>query len=404
MEFDPYAEQNTEDPYPAYAWMRANDPVHYNETLDVWFLAKYEDVLAALKDPASFSSARYLFLNQNPDDIVRNMQSVDPPRHDGLRQMARDAFTSRRVAVLEPYMRKLVRELVGRFEGREQVDLSNELCWPYPATVIFEMLGVPEADRAPFHGWAHDMAEHGNVGVGLEATRAVSRYFEALVAERIERPREDLISALIAATSDDGRKMTAEEVSAACYLVMTAGHETTTHLLGNALAILAQRPALWTQLRERPELIPSAVEEFLRFISPAQGLSRTTTRDVELRDKTIPEGSAVHMLFSSANRDEDIFERADEIDFERSPNHHLAFGFGVHFCLGSKLARLEARIALEELVTLLPDFELACERVPRTRSPLIRGLAALPVRLLRHASAGARGVVQGVQGEQGVVQ
>jgi len=381
FEFDPYAEQNTEDPYPGYRWMRTNDPVHHNETLDVWFLSKYEDVLAALKDPASFSSARYLFLDQNPDDIVRNMQSVDPPRHDGLREMARDAFTSRRVLALEPYMRELIRSLVGRFEGREEVDLSNELCWPYPATVIFEMLGVPETDRAPFGGWAHDMAEHGNVGIGLEATQAVSQYFEGLVAERIAKPGDDLISALIAAKDDDGRKMRPEEVSAACYLIMTAGHETTTHLLGNAFAILADRPELWTRLRERPELIPSAVEEFLRFVSPAQGLSRTATRDIELRGKTIPEGAAVHILFSSANRDEDIFERADEIDLERHPNRHLAFGFGVHFCLGAKLARLEARVAFEELVTLLPHFELACERVPRTRSPLIRGLAALPVRI-----------------------
>jgi len=386
MEFDPYAEENTIDPYPAYAWMRKNDPVHHNEKLDVWFLTKYEDVLAALKDPGTFSSARYLFLNQNPDDIVRNMQSVDPPRHDGLRQMARDAFTSRRVAALEPFMRGIVRELAGRFEGREEVDLSNELCWPYPATVIFEMLGVPEADRAPFHGWAHDMAEHGNVGIGLEATRAVSRYFDELVAERIARPREDLISALIAARSEDGQKMTPEQLSGACYLVMTAGHETTTHLLGNALAILAERPELWAWLRERPERIPVAVEEFLRVVSPAQGLSRTATRDVELRGKTIPEGSAVHILFSSANRDEEVFERADELDLDRSPNRHLAFGFGVHFCLGAKLARLEARVALEELLALLPAFELACDRVPRTRSPLIRGLAALPVRLLRNAA------------------
>jgi cytochrome P450 len=230
------------------------------------------------------------------------------------------------------------------------------------------------------------MAEHGNVGVGLEATRAASRYFDGLVADRISRPGHDLVSALLAARSDDGRKMSPEEVSAACYLIMTAGHETTTHLLGNALAILAERPELWARLRERRELIPSAVEEFLRFVSPAQGLSRTTTRDVELRGKRIPEGSAVHVLFASANRDEDVFERADEIDLERNPNRHLAFGFGVHFCLGSKLARLEARVALEELVGLLPAFELSSERVPRTRSPLIRGLAALPVRLLRPAA------------------
>ncbi|MBW2496982.1 MAG: cytochrome P450 [Deltaproteobacteria bacterium] len=386
MQFDPYAEENTEDPYPAYAWLRANDPVHHNADLGVWFLTKYDDVLSALKDHERFSSARYLFLNQNPDDIVRNMQSVDPPRHDGLRQMARDAFSSHRVAALEPFMRELVRELVGRFDGREEVDLSNELCWPYPATVIFEMLGVPESDRAPFHGWAHAMAEHGNVGIGLEATRSVSRYFDELVAEKIARPADDLISALIAAESEDGQRMTPDEVSAACYLVMTAGHETTTHLLGNGLALLAERPALWARLREHPERIPVAVEELLRFVSPAQGLSRTATCDIPLRDKTIPEGSAVHILFSSANRDEKIFDRADELDLDRSPNRHLAFGFGVHFCLGAKLARLEARVALEELTRLLPDFELACDRVPRTRSPLIRGLAALPVRLLRNAA------------------
>jgi cytochrome P450 len=386
MQFDPYAEENTIDPYPAYAWLREHDPVHHNPDLDVWFLTRYADVHAALQDPGTFSSSRYLFLNQNPDDIVRNMQSMDPPRHDSYRQMLRDAFTSKRVAALEPMMRTLLRRLMDGFEGREEVDLSNELCWPYPATVIFEMLGVPEADRAPFHGWAHDMAEHGNVGIGLEATRSVSSYFDALVAERIERPQDDLISAMITARAEDGTRMTPEEVSAACYLVMTAGHETTTHLLGNALALLAERPRLWSWLRERPERIPVAVEEFLRFVSPAQGLSRTTTRDARVGDETIPEGSAVHILFASANRDEAVFERADELDLARQPNRHLAFGFGVHFCLGAKLARLEAKVAFEELLAGLPAFELACDRVPRTRSPLIRGLAALPVRLLRDAA------------------
>jgi len=382
MEFDPYAQEHTEDPYPGYAWMRANDPVHHNATLDVWFLTKYDDVLSALKDPGTFSSERYLFLDQNPDDIVRNMQTIDPPRHDALREMARDAFSSRRVAALESFMRELVRSLFARFEGRAEVDLSNELCWPYPATVIFEMLGVPEADRAPFHGWAHAMAEHGNVGPGLEATQAAAAYFEGLVAERVARPGHDLVSAMLSARSEDGQSMAPAEVASACYLVMTAGHETTTHLLGNALAILARRPDLWARLRAEPGLIPRAVEEFLRVVSPAQGLSRTTTRDVVIRGRRIPEGSAVHILFASANRDEEVFERPEEVDFDRSPNRHLAFGFGVHFCLGAKLARLEARVALEELVGAMPDFELACERVPRARSPLIRGLSGLPVRLL----------------------
>jgi len=398
MDFDPYDPATVADPYPVHAWLRANDPVHYCEKIGVWFLTRYEEVHAALMDPGTFSSARYLYLDQDPDDIVRTMQSLDPPTHDRLRALARDAFSRRRVAALEPFMRGLVRDLLAGFEGREEIDLSGELCWPYPATVIFEMLGVPEADRAPFQSWAHDLADHANQGQGLEATRAIYAYFEALVAERTARPQGDLVSALIAAETETGEQMSPEELVSACYLIMVAGHETTTHLLGNTLAILAERPDLRRALAAKPGLasknglastpglVETAVEEFLRFVSPAQGITRTTMREVEIGGRTIPKGAPVHLALASANRDEGVFARPDELDLARSPNRHLALGFGIHFCLGAKLARLETRVALEEILAAMPDFELACESPPRTRSPLIRGLAALPVRVSRNAA------------------
>jgi hypothetical protein len=391
LAYDPYDPAIAEDPHPTYRRLRDEAPVYWIERLGFFALSRYADVLAALRDPATFSSAHGLFLDQDPEAFLPNMQSTDPPRHDGLRKLALDAFTTRRVAALEARMRGIVRELLDGFAGRGACDLASELAWPFPATVICELLGVPSADRERFRGWSYDLATGARRGDGsnLAAASAVCDYFGELLAERRRVPRDDLVSALVAARLE-GQALGEEDLRGFCFLLVVAGHETTTNLLGNGFLLLAERPELRKELAADPSLIPGAVEEFLRYESPVQGLSRTVVREVELHGAKLRPGDKVHLLFAAANRDERAFERPDALEIRREPNPHLAFGHGVHFCLGAKLARLEAQVALEELLRRIPDFELACERVERLPSPMLRGVERLPVAFPPSPSAGAR--------------
>ena len=380
--FDPYDPEVLEDPYPHFARFRAADPVHYNAEMDFWFAFRHADVLSALREPQVFSSERWLFLDQNPDLFAPNMQLTDPPRHDGLRRLALDTFTRSRVRKLEPRVREIARDLVDTFRERGEADFSEELAWPFPATVICELLGVPREDQALFGDWSHALAqgiEPGKSG-GAAAIRSIHGYFDGLVKKRRDNPQDDLISDMIGARLPDGEALSHQDLVGFCFLILVAGHETTTHLLGNSLALLAERPDLRKRLSTDPSVYPTATEELLRWVTPAQGLSRTTTRPVVLGGKELPEGARVHLLFASANRDPEIFDAPDEVDLDRNPNPHLAFGYGVHFCLGAKLARLEIQVALEELLGAIPNFELTVDRVPRLAQPLIRSLERVPMR------------------------
>ena len=378
--YDPYDPAIAEDPYPTYRRLRDEAPLHRIERLGIWVLSRYADVLAALRDPGTFSSAHGIFLDQNPDLFLKDMLQTDPPRHDRMRKLVLEALTTRRVAALAPRLREIVRQLLDGLVERGACDFAAEFAWPFPAIVICELLGIPDADRERFRRWSYDLATgpRRQDGSSPAAVAAIYAYFGDLLEERRRRPGRDLVSALLAARLD-GEALGEADLRAFCFLLVVAGHETTTNLLGNTFLQLALRPDLRKELAAQPALIPDAVEEFLRWDSPTQGLSRTLVRDVELHGAKLRPGEKVHLLFAAGNRDERAFERPDELDIRRAPNPHLSFGHGIHFCLGAKLARLEMQVALEEVLGRIPDFELACDHVERLPSPLLRGVERLPL-------------------------
>ena len=380
LRYDPYDAEIAEDPYPTYRRLRDEAPLYRIERLGIWVLSRHADVLAALRDPATFSSAHGLFLDQNPEVFLKDMLQTDPPRHDRMRKLVLEAFTTRRVAALEPRLRAIVRELLDPIAERGSCDFAAEFAWPFPATVICELLGIPEGDQERFRRWSYDLATgpRRQDGSSPAAVAAIYAYFGELLEERRRRPGSDLVSALLAARLD-GEALGEQDLRAFCFLLVVAGHETTTNLLGNTFVQLALRPELRRRLAADFALVPDAVEEFLRWDAPTQGLSRTLVREVELHGRKLGPGEKVHLLFAAGNRDERAFERPDELDIHRSPNPHLSFGHGIHFCLGAKLARLEMQVALEEVLARIPDFELGCAHVERLPSPLLRGVESLPL-------------------------
>jgi cytochrome P450 len=396
LRYDPYDPATIDDPYPVYRRLRDEAPLYRIERLGIFVLSRHADVRAALLDPATFSSAHGLFLDQDPGAFLKDVQQSDPPRHDRLRKLVLEAFTTRRVAALEPRLRAIVRRLLDPLVAQGGGDFTAELAWPFPATVICELLGVPHGDRERFRRWSYDLAtgSRRRDGSNLTAVGAIYAYFGELLAERRRRPANDLVSALLAARLD-GEALGEKDLRAFCFLLVVAGHETTTNLLGNAFVQLALRPELRRRLAGDFSRIPDAIEEFLRFDGPVQGLTRTVVRDAELHGVTLHPGEKVHLLFAAANRDERAFERPDELDVERSPNPHLSFGQGIHFCLGAKLARLEMQVALEEVLGRVPEFSLACDRVERLPSPLLRGVERLPLAFGRPAAARAAGGAAG---------
>ena len=387
MDFNPYDHALHADPYPTYRVLRDEHPAYWNDRLRFWTLSRYDDVLAALRDPGTFSSAGGITIDARGREFKPMMITMDPPRHTRLRNLVAKAFTPRRVADLEPRIRAIAAELLDAFATRGTADLVEELAWPLPATVISELLGVPPGDRASFRAWSGDLVrgahtpELGAAQLGEAAMRGAMelyRYFGELLAERRAAPRDDLTSALLAAEVD-GRALTEDELLGFCFLLLIAGHETTANLLGNALLALGRRPELRAALVRDPALLPTAVGEFLRWDAPVQGLARTVTRDVELHGHGLRTGEKVLLLFGSANRDERRFPEPDRLVLDRHPNPHLAFGHGTHACLGALLAETEARVGLGMLLARLPDYEVVEAGVERLHSGPIRGLARLPV-------------------------
>lgn len=373
MRFDPLLPENLADPYPAYRALRDDEPVHFSQKYRTFVLSRHDDVRGALADPQTYCSSRGVLLGTNPENFMPMVQATDPPEHSPLRALIGQAFQRRKVEPLEQSLRDLATELVDSFAQRGECDFTAEFAWPFPANVICEVMGVPVEDRELFRGWSHGLAT-GNIA----AAGRIYGYFEELIEKRRASPADDLVSALIAARVD-GKALSETQLHGTCFQLVAAGHETTTHLLSNAIVLLALRPELRERLAAEPALLPSALEEILRFEPPVQGLSRTLTRDVELHGRPLPAGAKVHLLFASANRDERAFEAPDVLDPGRQPNPHLSFGFGVHFCAGAHLARLEVRVALEELVARLPDLALRDDTVHRLPSTMLRGVETLPI-------------------------
>ena len=387
LRYDPFDPVIQDDPYPVYRLLRDDAPVFWAPASNTWVLSRHEDVTGALLDHQHFSSVNGVF--PTPPDVpflesfLPMMIMMDPPRHDALRSLVSKAFTPRRIAALEAGIEALAVSLTEELVShRGRADFIGDLAGVLPAMVIADLLGVPREDRQQFRQWSSTLIQsnpaRGEVAEGLATAAAVYGYFADFLAERRRAPRDDLMSALVAAEID-GQRLSDEELLGFCLLLLIAGHETTTNLLGNAAVVLAQDRASRRRLAADPTLIGHAVEELLRYDSPVQGLSRVLTADVTVHGTTMKRGDSVLLLFGSANRDERVFAHPDVFDIDRKPEHQVAFGRGVHFCLGAALARMEARIALHALLSQLPDWTVDVGAAVRLQSGPIRGYLSLPI-------------------------
>jgi cytochrome P450 len=388
LTYSPFDPEIIADPYPVYRELRDEAPVYWSAEARSWVLSRYDDVSAALTDPATYSSASGVYPTPTGVDMTELFLPMlvmsDPPRHTQLRQLVSRAFTPRRIAALDTSVHTVAHELLDQTSSAGPWDFVSGFSGPLPAIVIADMLGVPREDRDRFRAWSTTLVQSnpmlGEMGTGMEAAGALYDYFGSFLAERRVRPADDLMTALVQAEVE-GERLSEEELLGFCFLLLVAGHETTTNLLSNGVALLADRPEIRDQLRADPDLVPLAVEELLRFDSPVQGIGRTLTREVELYGQQMKRGESVLLLFGSANRDDRAFPDAEVFDLGRSSEPHVALGRGIHFCLGASLARMEARIALDALLGS-PKFSWDADLAgaERLRSGPIRGFASLPVR------------------------
>jgi cytochrome P450 len=379
------------DPYPTFARLRANGaPVYLpleGPTGGMWLVTRYQDVAAVLRESRISKEMSRLEPAPPPMPLDATMLFKDPPVHSRMRGLANQAFTPKRIKDLEPRIGEIANSLLDRVEGRGEMELIADFAMPLPIIVIAEMLGVPPDDRETFRGWSNDLITGTDMVRGTadrrrrqgEAIMALMDYFARLIAVRRASPRGDIISALIEA-HDEGGRMSEEELLGTCILLLVAGHETTVNLFGNGLLALLRHPDQRALLKRKPELLPSAIEEMLRFESPVQrGTFRVTTAPVEIGGITLERGEQVSAVLGAANRDAEQFPDADRFDITRSPNRHLAFGLGIHFCLGSALARTEARIGFGRLLDRLPGLQLVGDTPDWNQNTLIRGLRRLPL-------------------------
>ncbi|HSP97612.1 MAG TPA: cytochrome P450 [Candidatus Dormibacteraeota bacterium] len=387
IEFNPYSYKLHEDPYPTYRALRDHAPVYRNDALGFWALSRHADVTAAFKDPVTFSNAEGVALERSSQaqaSATASFLAMDPPRHDQMRALVSRGFTPRRVADLAQRIRVLTDGYVDRFAPAGRCDLIQDLAGLLPMAVVSELLGIREEDRDRLRTLADTVVhrEDGKAEIPPAAMRASQQmmlYFRDLVAERSQAPGGDLVSALLASELD-GVRLAVPEVLAFLFLMVIAGNETTTKLIGNAVYWLWRHPGERAQVRRDPSLIPNWIEETLRYDGSTQMLARAVTRDLELHGQPLRAGDRLLLLVGAANRDERVFADPDRFDIRRDTGQHLAFGRGTHFCLGAALARLETRIALEAVQTRLPDFELDVAGLVRVHSPNVRGFASMPLR------------------------
>jgi len=373
------------DPYPAFAELRATDPVHRyeGEAGSFWVLTRHADVLAVSKDPATFCSGRGVLLTDlnrpalSPESII----TLDPPAHGKHRKLVSPSLSVRRVAELEDRVRAIVTEVLDRIDPTDAVDAVEAISMPVPLMVIAELLGVPREDLADFRRWSDAMiavaSDHTDASAMADAAGLFGYIGEVVRARRAE-PADDLVSTVVR-SSVDGEALSDADATMFVLALLVAGNETTRSLISNSLDALAARPAQRRLMVDDPAIIPTAVEELLRWEAPVMSFCRTATRDTELSGTPIAEGDQVILCYQSANRDEAAFgPTADQLDVTRDPNPHTSFGYAEHYCLGAGLARLEGRVVFEELLARWPVYEPAgpMERLP---SRLARGVAHLPL-------------------------
>ncbi|MEX1253455.1 MAG: cytochrome P450 [Dehalococcoidia bacterium] len=396
--FNPFDPAFRIDPYPTYRRLREEDPVH-ETPFGAYVLSRYADCVAVLRDARSSSDAtnsleHQQFVAEHGEDPsegflggARPFLFLDPPDHTRLRGLVSKAFTPKVVQGLRPRIQELVDELLSARSDQGSLEVIEDLAYPLPVAVICEMLGVPTADHATFKEWSRALARSldpmeimppEEVEQRQSTITQFSDYFRALIEKRRSEPKDDLLSALIAA-EEAGDKLTAEELLATCILLLVAGHETTVNLIGNGTLALLRHPDQLQKLRDDPSLAKNAVEEVLRYDPPVQMTVRIPLEDMEIGDVALAKGKQAILLLASANRDPEQFPDPERFDITRDASHHVAFGYGSHFCLGAPLARVEGEIALGTLVRRVQGLELRTEAPEYKENIVLRGLASLPV-------------------------
>ena len=391
VSYNPLSAETAQDPYPAYARLRARDPVHRSRLMQAWLFTRYADVDTILRDHRHFSSdtrkrpasrGRQASL---PTVEEPSMLFLDPPDHTRLRALVNKAFTPRVVAALEPRIREIMTTLLDAVEDPSSFDLMAAVAKPLPTIVIAEMLGIPPEDRERFTLWSDQRARileptqsAAERETAEEAMRSLEAYLMPIISARRINPKDDIISAL-AQAEEEGDKLTEREVLRMLALLLVAGNETTTNLIGNGMLALLRHPDQLAALRQDPALIPSAVEELLRFDSPVQVDLRIVLEDCDVNGFRVRRGDNIVLLLGAANRDPDQFQAPDRLDVGRREQNHVAFGRGIHHCLGAPLARLEGRVVLETLIERFGSISLLGDRPAFRNSVVLRGLESLPV-------------------------
>jgi pimeloyl-[acyl-carrier protein] synthase len=418
------------NPYPFYQQLREQDPVHWDEEMGFWVLTRYDDIDSLYIDER-FSRAQGLMygfqrLSESERKIAQPVYHsfsktvfyADPPYHTRLRGLMNHAFTPRRVEQLRPYIQKTVDELLDASQADGEMDVIHDLAYPLPVMVIAELLGLPASDRARFKKWSDDLfailgtVSHKSPQLLERAAQSLAEmtdYVRALSLKRRENPGDDLISALLLVTEGNGSPacphhdiaaphpagelagerdtpstLTEEELVANINILLSTGHETTTHLIGNGFLALLQHPDQARKLKDQPALLPSAIEEMLRYDNPVQITYRSVLEDLEFNGKMMRRGDLVNTILGSANRDPKRFTAPDQFDITRNEGRHLGFGLGIHFCIGAPLVRLEAEIVFKTMLRRFPKFSLKMEELRWQEHPIFRGLKSLPVQLVDH--------------------
>lgn len=395
VRFELRSEETWRDPWSMYAALREQDPVHHvvprdRPDRDYWVLTRHEQVFAAARDSSTYSSCdgltveygelEQIGLTANPPLVMQ-----DPPEHTDFRKLVARGFTPRQVEEVEPVVRRFVRERLDRLAERGGGDIVEELFKPLPTMVVAYYLGVPEEDRARFDGWTDAVvaASTQRSAAAQQASMQMLGYFAELIERRRTDPGDDTVSLLVQAgvAADESDVNGLVQILAYTWTMVSGGNDTTTGLLGGAVQLLQQHPDQRAALAEDPNRIRVAVEELARLTSPVQGLARTTTREVELAGVTIPAGRKVLLVYGSANRDERVFGAdAAELDIDRNPQRILTFGHGPHHCLGAAAARMQARVALEELLARFPEYQVDCDAVRYAPGPYVRRPTSVPFR------------------------
>lgn len=395
--FNPFLPEHRRDPHATWRYLQWREPVFFSRVLRVWVCTRYDDVVRILRDPRFGADRSQItlmkilrpFLRRDPEFaqfVDRVLLNLDPPDHTRLRGLVSKAFTPRRIDSLRPRLQTIVDDLLDQIAKRGEMELVRDLAQPLPVIAIAEMLGVPAEDRDRFKVWSAALVQildpfqgSGGIAPARQANRELNAYFRPLLDKRRSDPQDDLLSAMIT-VEERGERLSETDLLALANLLLVAGHETTTNLIGNAVITLLRHPDERKRLQQHPGLITSAVDEFLRYEGPVQMTERVAREDCEIGGKRIRKGQLVWPVLAAANRDPAHFPDPDRLDLGRVGNHHVSFGMGAHFCIGSQLAKLEAEIAIGSLLERFPDLVGDADPPAWKRSMVLRGPESLPLR------------------------